>query len=70
MRRDKAVRVNAGTLNRLFLAYVKVHCFSDEQIPPAHLGFWRNVLGVGMRGDGMFARIRYDQKRIGVVERG
>lgn len=59
-RGDEAVGVDAGTLKRLLLAEMKVHRFSNEQIAAAHLGFWRNVLGVGTRGGGLLARVGHD----------
>jgi len=61
--------VNASTLKRLLLAKMEMHGFSNKQVPPAHLGLRRNILGVGTRGGGMFARVGHDQKRVGIVER-
>lgn len=49
---------------------MEVHCLSDEQVATAHLGCGRGVLGVGTRGDGLLAKVRNDQKRVCVVERG
>ena len=60
--------MDASTLKRLLLAKVKVHRLSNKQVPPAHLGFWGNILGVGTRSGGMLAKVRYNQKRVGVVE--
>lgn len=62
--------MNASTLKLLLLAQMKMHGLSDEQIAPAHPGFWGCVLGVWARGDGLLARVRYNQERVGVVERG
>jgi len=62
--------VNAGTLKRLLLTKMKVHCFSNEQVTPAHLGLWRGILGVGTRGGGLLTGVGHNQKRVGIVERG
>ena len=61
--------MNASTLKRLLLAEMKVHSLSNKQVPPAHLGFRRNILGVGTGGGGMLAKIGHNQKRVGIVER-
>ena len=60
--------MNASTLKRLLLAEVKVHRLSNKQVPPAHLGLRRNILGVGTRGGGMLAKVGHNQKRVGIVE--
>ena len=62
--------MDASTLKRLLLAQMKVHCFSNEQVAPAHIGLGRGILGVGTRGGGLLARVRHNQKRVGIVERG
>ena len=62
--------MDASTLECLLLAEMKVHCFSNKQVAPAHLGLRRDILGVGTRGSVRLARVRHDQKRIGIIERG
>lgn len=67
MRGDEAVRVDASTLKRLLLAQVEMHCFSNKQVAPAHLGLGRNILRVGARGGGLLARVWHNQKRVGII---
>ena len=47
-----------------------MHCLSDKQVAPAHPVLWGDVLGVGAGGDGLLARVRNNQKCVGVIERG
>lgn len=61
--------MDASTLKRLLLAEVKVHCLSNKQVPPAHLGFGRSVLRVGTRGGGLLAKVGHNQKRVSIIER-
>lgn len=49
---------------------MKVHCFSDEQVTPAHPGLGGSVLGARAGSDGLLTRVRDDQKGVGVIERG
>lgn len=61
--------MDSSALKRLLLAQMKVHCFSDKQVAPAHPGRpWRSVLGVGAGSDGLLARVRHNQKRVGIIE--
>lgn len=62
--------MDPSTLKRLLLAQVEVHSFSDEQVAPAHPGLRRSVLGVRDGGDWLLARVRHNQKRVGVIEGG
>ena len=61
--------MNASTLERLLLAEMQVHCF-DEKVAPAYFGFRRNVLGVGIGGGGVFARVGHNQECVGIIECG
>lgn len=67
---NEAVRVDASTSERLPLAQMKVHRFANQQVPPAHFGFWRDVLRVGAGSSGLLAKVRNNQKRVGIVECG